>query len=256
MGLPSRTTPTILIGLARKEETPLSRIHFSQKSLQGFTLIELLIVIAIILILISIALPNFLEAQTRAKVANAKGEMRTLMTATEMYKNDYHGIEPRANNTGPYPTKVDANNPYSSWWGFTSYLLTTPNKYLTTTPFEPFGDTYTLGFWKAMKNGEGDPPYTVIRDTMTSNEWPVGCNLSNNPTVQAAAGGPVLISQQFYDSNKRAGYIYYSSGPDRVDSTVWGSPQFYTPTNGTNSFGDMYEFGPGSPDIAENKGLK
>ncbi|MBW7937580.1 MAG: prepilin-type N-terminal cleavage/methylation domain-containing protein, partial [Candidatus Omnitrophica bacterium] len=34
----------------------------------GFTLIELLIVIAIILILISIALPNFLEAQMRAKV--------------------------------------------------------------------------------------------------------------------------------------------------------------------------------------------
>ncbi len=34
----------------------------------GFTLIELLIVIAIILILIAIALPNFMEAQMRAKV--------------------------------------------------------------------------------------------------------------------------------------------------------------------------------------------
>lgn len=39
----------------------------------GFTLIELLIVIAIILILIAIALPNFLEAQIRAKVTKAKG---------------------------------------------------------------------------------------------------------------------------------------------------------------------------------------
>ncbi|MBE7490114.1 prepilin-type N-terminal cleavage/methylation domain-containing protein [bacterium] len=38
------------------------------KGHSGFTLIELLIVIAIILILISIALPNFLEAQLRAKV--------------------------------------------------------------------------------------------------------------------------------------------------------------------------------------------
>lgn len=45
---------------------------------KGFTLIELLIVIAIILILISIALPNFLEAQVRAKVANTMGELRSL----------------------------------------------------------------------------------------------------------------------------------------------------------------------------------
>ncbi|MCA9438925.1 MAG: prepilin-type N-terminal cleavage/methylation domain-containing protein, partial [Candidatus Omnitrophica bacterium] len=38
----------------------------------GFTLIELLIVIAIILILIAIALPNFLAAMTRAKVTREK----------------------------------------------------------------------------------------------------------------------------------------------------------------------------------------
>ena len=35
----------------------------------GFTLIELLVVVAIILILIAIALPNFLEAQTRSKIS-------------------------------------------------------------------------------------------------------------------------------------------------------------------------------------------
>jgi prepilin-type N-terminal cleavage/methylation domain-containing protein len=221
----------------------------------GFTLIELLIVIAIILILISIALPNFLEAQVRAKVANAQGELRTLITTTEMYRNDYRGLEPRANIPGAYPTKVSESSPYSSWWGFTSYLLTTPNKYISTIPFEPFSDDFTLGFWTQMHGSEGDPPYTVIRDTMTS-MWPVGGNLSNNPKVQAAAGGPVLITRQFYDANKKAGYIYYSSGPDRVDGTVWGSPQFYSPTNGTNSFGDLYQFGFGSPDVSEHKGLK
>lgn len=54
----------------------------------GFTLIELLIVVAIIAILAAIAIPNFLAAQTRAKVSRAKGEMKTLATALESYYVD------------------------------------------------------------------------------------------------------------------------------------------------------------------------
>ena len=42
-------------------------------NLRGFTLIELLIVIAIIAILALIAIPNFLEAQTRSKVSRDGG---------------------------------------------------------------------------------------------------------------------------------------------------------------------------------------
>ena len=54
----------------------------------GFTLIELLVVVAIISILASIALPNFLEAQTRSKVARVKADLRTLAGAIEMYITD------------------------------------------------------------------------------------------------------------------------------------------------------------------------
>jgi prepilin-type N-terminal cleavage/methylation domain-containing protein len=68
---------------------------------KGFTLIELLIVIAIILILIAIALPNFLEAQIRARVTKASGELRSLATAlfdynTALISSAKEGIFPPA----------------------------------------------------------------------------------------------------------------------------------------------------------------
>ena len=70
--------------------SPATTIHPRTARL-AFTLIELLIVVAIIAILASIAVPNLLEAQTRSKVARVKSDLRTIATA-ERWFGQGHGL--------------------------------------------------------------------------------------------------------------------------------------------------------------------
>jgi len=96
--------------------------------MRGFTLIELLIVVAIILVLIAIALPNFLEAQIRARVTRAKGDLRTLHTAMDAYYLDWKF----------YPSESEDN---IHAWGFGSrgmMMLTTPIRYIPELLEDPF----------------------------------------------------------------------------------------------------------------------
>jgi type IV pilus assembly protein PilA len=56
---------------------------------KGFTLIELLIVVVIIGILASIAIPKFQHTKGKANVSVIKSDLRNLMTAQEAYYYDY-----------------------------------------------------------------------------------------------------------------------------------------------------------------------
>ena len=92
---------------------------------RAFTLIELLIVVAIIAILAAIALPNFLEAQTRSKVSRAKADMRTLVTAIESYHVDNNLYPIPADEVGVYPSPGA-----DPWFDQTApQILTTPIAY-------------------------------------------------------------------------------------------------------------------------------
>jgi type IV pilus assembly protein PilA len=70
-----------------------------RRTVRGFSLIELLVVVAIILILMAIAIPNFLRARIAANEAGAVENCRTISTANVVYWTTYGvGFAPSLSN--------------------------------------------------------------------------------------------------------------------------------------------------------------
>ena len=68
---------------------------------KGFSLIELLIVVAIILIIAAIAIPNLLRAKMAANEASAVGSLRTINTSCVAYSTSYGTFPTALTNLGP-----------------------------------------------------------------------------------------------------------------------------------------------------------
>lgn len=198
----------------------------------GFTLIELLIVVAIIAILAAIAVPNFLEAQTRSKVSKVRSDMRSLSVALESYKIDYNY----------YPlnryTFFDggAANPQHLRWGQTMYStgwrLTTPVAYVSSIEAfkSPFGTTVFDHF--------PDGSWTAKKDTY----WYVAGDRATSPMFNTYVNSP--ISAMYPDATEATMWMLVDAGPERRLAYETGVSLPYDPTNGTVSTGDIYRFGP------------
>jgi prepilin-type N-terminal cleavage/methylation domain-containing protein len=69
---------------------------------RGFTLVELLIVLAIIVVLAALAIPNLLRSQVAANQASAITSLRTISTAETSYATTYDtGYSPNLGCLGP-----------------------------------------------------------------------------------------------------------------------------------------------------------
>ncbi len=90
---------------------------------KGFTLIELLIVIAIIVILAAVLIPNLLGARARAQITSAVAEMRSIATGMETWSLD-RGSYPADGDLGNFTAQYLGNKTPRVPWNRTADILT------------------------------------------------------------------------------------------------------------------------------------
>lgn len=189
----------------------------------GFTLIELLVVIAIILILIGIALPNFLNAQISAKVTHVMETHNSLNAAIQSYQTDFKTYPL---SWSKHPATMPMRFPEDGYVRWRLVCLTAPISYMRVLPESPF-------FPDKQKHSDGviELKYNAGSSYDQAKGW------YNNL-------GPMLAKSSKWSTE----YHLRDAGPDKV----WNNQDWYnvtnlmpySPTNGIGSIGDIWKFGP------------
>ncbi len=194
----------------------------------AFTLIELLIVVAIIAVLAAIAVPNFLEAQVRAKVSRVQADLRSTATGLEFYRVDNNSYPPygsiNPSDVMSYPAKVNNLNDKMCFCG---PGLTTPIAYITSFFKDPFyekkyitndimKDYEYLNMKQHIENLGTAPPWSMIVLYDQTGFWriigagpdgdrgiDIKLNIVYDPSNGTVSNGDIVRSQKKSESRMR-----------------------------------------------------
>ncbi|MBN1901650.1 prepilin-type N-terminal cleavage/methylation domain-containing protein [Candidatus Sumerlaeota bacterium] len=201
----------------------------------GFTLIELLVVVGIIAILSAIAIPNFLEAQTRSKVSRAKTDLRSLAGALETYHVDNRNYPPARSFCEGFMESIGD-------YFMCPIEITTPVAYISNRPPDIFNLKYRYKYISpGFGYSNGSP--TILAIWVPKN-FPEGFSPSEDIPYFDYGSSPVKWA--LWSVGPKGDVGFWNAGTEHhpVPSRAW-----YDPTNGTVSNGIVVRLstGHGSP---------